>query len=167
MRIRNFVAIDFETANYHRSSICSVGMVVVRNGEIVERVSRLIRPTPNFYTSWNTEVHGITQKMTDDAPTFPEVWEEVSWLIGDLPLIAHNKSFDESCLRAVHERYAMDYTEYPFFCTYQRARKYFGRELPDHRLPTVAKRCGFDLLHHHEALADAEACAWITLNIEF
>ena len=28
----NFAAIDFETANQHASSVCSVGVVVVRNG---------------------------------------------------------------------------------------------------------------------------------------
>lgn len=167
MKVRDFVAIDFETANHHRSSICSVGMVVVRNGEIVESANRLVRPTPNFYSYWNTEVHGITQEMTDEAPTFPEVWEELSQLIGNLPLIAHNKNFDEGCLRAVHEKYAMVYPEYPFLCTYLGARRYFGNALVNHKLPTVAKHCGFDLIHHHDALADAEACAWIALNIEF
>ena len=32
--MENFVAIDFETANGKRSSVCSVGIVVVRDGEI-------------------------------------------------------------------------------------------------------------------------------------
>lgn len=32
----NFVAIDFETANNERTSVCSVGVVIVRNGEIVD-----------------------------------------------------------------------------------------------------------------------------------
>jgi DNA polymerase III epsilon subunit-like protein len=32
----NFVAIDFETANFAQSSVCSVGMVIVKNGEIAE-----------------------------------------------------------------------------------------------------------------------------------
>lgn len=34
----NFAAIDFETANNERTSICSVGVVIVRNGEIADRV---------------------------------------------------------------------------------------------------------------------------------
>ena len=32
----NFAAIDFETANNERTSVCSVGVVVVRNGEFVD-----------------------------------------------------------------------------------------------------------------------------------
>lgn len=31
----NFVAIDFETANSNRSSICSVGIAIVEKGKIV------------------------------------------------------------------------------------------------------------------------------------
>ncbi len=33
----NFAAIDFETANNERSSVCSVGVVIVRGGEIVDK----------------------------------------------------------------------------------------------------------------------------------
>ena len=40
-----------------------------------------------------------------------------------------------------------------------------GTELPNHRLETVASRCGYDLTQHHHALADAEACAAIALRI--
>ena len=35
----NFVAIDFETANFAQSSVCSVGMVIVKNGEKWQRSS--------------------------------------------------------------------------------------------------------------------------------
>lgn len=47
--MKDFVAIDFETANQHRSSVCSVGIVVVKDGEIVDSYYSLIRPTPNYY----------------------------------------------------------------------------------------------------------------------
>lgn len=35
--MKDFAAIDFETANNERSSVCSVGIVVVRDGEIVDK----------------------------------------------------------------------------------------------------------------------------------
>ena len=34
--MRDFAAIDFETANNERTSVCSVGVVIVRDGEIVD-----------------------------------------------------------------------------------------------------------------------------------
>lgn len=162
--MENFAAIDFETANNERTSVCSVGVVVVRDGEIVERFYSLIQPEPNYYLYWNTRVHGLTRADTDNAQVFPYVWSRVEPLIEGLPLVAHNKAFDESCLRAVMRCYQMDYPDYEFYCTCVAARREM-KWLADHQLHTVAEACGFHLENHHHALADAEACAWIAREI--
>ena len=44
----DFAAIDFETANGQRSSVCSVGVVVVREGMVVDSFYSLIKPEPNY-----------------------------------------------------------------------------------------------------------------------
>ena len=110
--MRDFAAIDFETANNERTSVCSVGVVIVRNGEIVDTFYSLIQPEPNYYNYWCTEVHGLTRRDTENAPAFPEVWKQIEPLIEGLPLVAHNKAFDESCLKAVFRCYQMDYPDY-------------------------------------------------------
>lgn len=161
----NFAAIDFETANGNPCSVCSVGVVVVREGRVVEKFYKLIHPVPNYYSPSNVRIHGITKEDTDDADTFPEVWAEVCQRIEGLPLVAHFSRFDERCLKAAFNRFEMTYPGYTFICTCTASRKVFGRSLPNHRLPTVAKRCGYDLSRHHHALADAEACAAIALKI--
>ena len=48
--MKDFAAIDFETANGKRTSVCSVGIVIVKSGRIVNKIYRLIRPAPNYYT---------------------------------------------------------------------------------------------------------------------
>ena len=164
--ITNFAAIDFETANGELNSVCSVGLVIVRDGEITEKFYSLIRPTPNYYYYWNTVVHGLTRNDTDSAPIFPEVWEKIASKIEGLPLVAHNSAFDESCLKAVYRVYRMDYPDYQFYCTCRAARRKFkGVGLPNHKLGTVAAYCGFNLKNHHHALADAEACAAIAQEV--
>lgn len=160
----DFAAIDFETANQCRSSVCSVGVVIVHDGMIVDRFYSLIQPTPNYYTHWTTEIHGLTHNDTDNAPIFPEVWKQINPLIKGLPLVAHNSPFDEGCLRSVFKTYEMEYPEYPFYCTLKASRK-LQPELPNHRLDTVAKTCNFNLTNHHNAIADAEACAAIALKL--
>jgi DNA polymerase-3 subunit epsilon len=162
--MRDFVAIDFETANQHRSSVCSVGIVVVRDGAIVEKFYRLIKPAPNFYSYWNTRCHGLCYEDTVRAGEFPEVWAEIAPKIEGLPLVAHNKSFDEQCLRKCHEVFGMQYPEYEFFCTLVASRRHFPN-LVNHQLHTVSAYVGFELQHHHHALADSEACAAIALKI--
>lgn len=164
--MRDFAAIDFETANFEPTSVCSVGVAIVRHGDLVNRFYSLIHPEPNYYHPINTCVHGLTPADTDTAPVFPEVWAQIAPLIEGLTLVAHNKQFDERCLRAVFRTYQMDYPDYAFRCTLQAARLKWPRHaIPNHRLNTVARLCGYDMLHHHHALADAEACAAIALKI--
>ena len=162
--MKDFAAIDFETANFERCSVCSVGVVVVRGGELVDSFYSLIQPEPNYYTYRCTAVHGLTCCDTDDAPVFSEVWKQVVPHIQGLPLVAHNSAFDEGCLRAVLAYYELPQHTNPFFCTYQKARKLLP-QLVNHKLDTVSAYFGFDLKQHHHALADAEACAHIALEL--
>lgn len=158
--MKDFAAIDFETANYKRDSACSVGVVVVRNGMIVDKFYSLINPGTSWFCF--TDIHGLTKEDTDDAPGFPEVWARIVPMIEGLPLVAHNCSFDRSCLMALCKRYGIPYPDYTFHCTCSRAKI----EIPgleNYQLHTVAAACGYDLTNHHEALADAEACAYIAI----
>ena len=163
--MRDFAAIDFETANEWPSSVCSVGIVVVRGGEIVDRFYSLIHPEPEYYQWFCRQVHGLGPEDTEDAPVFPDVWEKIEPLIEGLPLVAHNARFDEGCLRQVFRVYRMDYPDYEFPDTLAASRRYYGRLLPNHQRQTVAAACAYDLTNHHHALADAEACAYIALKL--
>ena len=161
--MKDFAAIDFETANNERSSVCSVGVVIVRGGEVVDRFYSLIKPEPEYYNYRCSQVHGLCAADTDNAPVFPEVWKLIEPKIAGLPLVAHNKAFDESCLKAVFRVYQMDYPDYDFHCTCIASRKVWPKGR--HTLDVIAARCGYDLAQHHHALADAEACAAIALEI--
>ena len=162
--MNTFAALDFETANQYRSSVCSIGLVFVENNEIVDTYYQLIKPAPNFYSYFNTQIHGLSQHDTEKAPLFPEVWAEILPKIKDLPLVAHNSMFDEGCLRAVLAYYELPQHTNPFFCTYRKACKLLP-QLANHKLDTVSAYFGFNLKQHHHALADAEACAHIALEL--
>ena len=161
----DFAAIDFETANECRCSVCSVGVVIVRGGEIAETFYSLIHPEPEYYQWFCQQVHGLCEEDTQDAPLFPEVWAAIAPKIAGLPLVAHNARFDEGCLKEVFRVYRMDYPDYTFYDTLAASRRHFGCRLPNHQLHTVAAACGYDLTRHHHALADAEACAHIALQL--
>jgi len=141
-------------------------VVIVENGKIADSYYHLIRPLPNYYTLWTTAVHGLTFEDTESAPDFPEVWGEIAPKIRYIPLVAHNKAFDESCLKAAFAAYGMEYPDYKFYCTLIGARRTFRKgTIANYQLHTVAERCGYHLSHHHHALADAEACAHIAMKI--
>jgi DNA polymerase-3 subunit epsilon len=52
-----FTAIDFETATAFHP--CSVGIVTVENGVIVDEFVSLIKPPNNLYSPYTIQVHGI------------------------------------------------------------------------------------------------------------
>ena len=72
LTVNDFAAIDFETANHHPSSVCSVGVVVVRNGQIADKIYRLIYPEPEWYSYWHTQIHGLTVADTENKKGFSE-----------------------------------------------------------------------------------------------
>ena len=164
-KLKNFNSIDFETSNEQPSSVCSVGIVIVRNDIVVNSFYSLIHPEPEYFQWFCQRVHGLSAEDTEDAPVFPEVWERIAPQLEGYPLVAHNARFDEGCLKAAHQVYQMDYQDYQFFDTLSASRRHFGNRLPNHQLQTVAAACGYDLIRHHHALADAEACAAIAMKL--
>jgi len=163
--LSDFAAIDFEAANAELTSACSVGVVIVRNDEIVDRFYSLIKPVPNHYDFWTTKVHGIKKKDTENAESFPAVWYRVAHKVAGLPMVAHGKSFDERVLRALHQYYHIKYPNYPFYCTHLGSQQLVP-DVENHKVQTVALHFGYDIeKNHHNALADAEACAVIAMHI--
>lgn len=138
--LRDFIAIDFETANQEPSSVCSVGVVMVRDGQIADSFYSLIQPEPNYYHYWCQRVHGLSESDTDDAPVFSKVWQlleerivkvfflyqeidDIRYQITTLPFVAHNARFDEGCLKAAFKVYQMDYPDYCFYDTLTASRR--------------------------------------------
>lgn len=164
MEIRNFTAIDFETANNARTSACSIGLVKVENGKIVGECSHLIKPQPNYFISRFIDIHHITPEMVKDAPMFGELWPDIrEWIEDSEALIAHNAPFDMGVLRACLEQEMIRSYLPPHFCTVRLSRQHLPF-LVNHKLNTVCDHFGIEL-NHHEALSDARGCAKIVLEL--
>ncbi|QIM19103.1 3'-5' exonuclease [Leucobacter coleopterorum] len=157
----NFTALDFETANSHPSSACSVGLVRVRAGVVVEHAYWLIKPPPAHaeFLPFNIKIHGITAQMVADARPWQDQLTELTDFIGDDIAVAHNASFDMGVIRAACAESISPTPRLKYLCSVQVSRKTY--EIPSHRLPLAAEAAGFGEFAHHDALADAEACAAI------
>ncbi|MBZ9691791.1 exonuclease domain-containing protein [Clostridium cagae] len=159
----NFVAIDFETANEKRNSPCSIGIVVVKDGEIIEEVHHLIKPKEMRFMPINIGIHGIRPRMVQDELEFDKVWEKIKHYFNENLVIAHNASFDISVLRNTLELYNIEMPNFWYICTMKLSRNFYSN-LDNARLNTVNNFLGYKF-KHHDALADAMACSNILLNI--
>jgi len=158
----NFVAIDFETANYSRTSACAVGMVHVKDSKIIAEETLLIRPPQRQFNF--TYIHGLTWDDVKAEPTFIELWDVINGFISRADfLVAHNASFDRGVLQQCCENYGIPAPSLPFVCTVQLARKQW--DIYPTKLPNVCDYLDIPL-NHHDAASDSQACAKIVIAAE-
>ncbi len=162
----SFVAFDVETANQQWASICQIGMVKVVDGEEVERVSWLCKPPQGMdeFDPYNVDLHGITRDAVADAPHVGELIARVVEFVGDLPLVAHNAQFDATALRNACVATGTPIPPMMFACSLAQARA-AQLDVVNHRLPTLAEFFAVALDNHHDACADAAACAGVMVGL--
>ncbi|KVV14252.1 3'-5' exonuclease [Flavobacterium sp. TAB 87] len=158
----NFAAIDFETATaYHP---CSVGIVTVENGIIVDEFVTLIKPPNNTYSPFTIAVHGIRPDQTINAKSFLEVFPEIQKRLKNRIVVAHNESFDRNVLIKSMALYGLDYESLNINSRWECTVKiYRAKGIKPTKLSDCCREMKIDL-NHHEALSDARACAKLFLK---
>ena len=160
----DFTAIDFETANRSSASACSVGMVKVRDGRVVDTASWLITPPAphDWFSEWNTRIHGIEAHHVEDAQSWAEQFDDLVEFVGGDVFVAHNAGFDMGVINAACAATDLVVPAHSYVCSLNVARRTYT--LDSYRLPVAAMAAGFEDFRHHDALADAEACAAIMIH---
>lgn len=160
----DFTAIDFETANSSSASACAVGLTRVRGGRVVDAAGWLIKPPPGHdrFFELNIGIHGIRPEDVVHAPSWTDQLGRLDAFVGDDVVVAHNAGFDMSVLRRACEVTDAACPSYRYLCSLQVARKTY--DLASYRLPSVAAAAGFLDFAHHDAAADALACAHIMID---
>lgn len=162
--IAPFAAFDVETANEDTGSIIQLGVAVVRGGKVTERYSWMCRPPKGleYFDEANVAIHGITAADVAGEPSFPEQLAKFVDVVGDLDVVAHNARFDFTALSRACRAEGVAAPRLNFACTYMWARQ-MQLGLPNLKLPTLAEAAGTSLENHHDATADAVACAEVAL----
>lgn len=156
--MHDFTALDVETANRNRYSICSIGMVNFKDGRQVDSFYTLIDPEDYFDPS-NIRIHGIKESDVQGAPTFSRILTDMNDFIGDKPVVAHNAQFDFGALKDNYSRYQVALDPIQYACSYL-ISKSLRKDFINHRLNTLCHYYQIDLSHHH-ALSDASAAGMI------
>ena len=158
-----FNAIDVETANADRASICQIGIVHVQDGVVVDRWQTLVNPE-DWFDPWNVSIHGIDEKDVRKSPTLPEVRDELRRRLRGSVLVSHT-SFDRVAFERAMTRYDLEQLQ----VTWLDSAKIVRRAWPERygRKGYGLKNVATDLdisFEHHNALEDARAAAAIVLS---
>ena len=161
---RSFAALDFETATPRRDSACAIGVVIFDDGAVAHRHMQLIRPPDNEYTATNRAIHGISPEDTENAESFPEVWQSAQRLLEGRMVVVHNSDFDMSVLRESFNHYNMEPQELEVVCTLGLARDMLPH-VRSLRLDELAARLKIPFVHH-DVVSDAETAGrlWLVLS---
>ncbi len=158
-----FNAIDVETANADRASICQIGIVHVRDGKVEDKWQSLVNPE-DWFDPWNVEIHGIDEEDVRYSPTLPEIRDELRSRLRGSILISHT-AFDRVAFERAMHRYELEQLQ----VTWLDSAKVVRRAWPErygrrgYGLKNVATDLEIDF-RHHDALEDARAAAEIVLR---
>lgn len=158
--MREFIAIDFETANPKRVSACALGYARVCNYEIIETNGYLIKPVGG-HAPFQSRIHGIKEEHTFDKPEFGELFPEIQDIF-NYPLVAHSL-FDKQVLDALSDHFNLG------LCFEYIDSSSLAKEKLPHikncKLKTLVKHFGLPKFKHHDAAEDAIACAKVFLKL--
>lgn len=158
----SYVALDVETANSFRGSICSIGLVKFQDGEVIDSFYSLINPEEEF-DEFNIFIHGIMPDDVIGSPTFPEIRQKIVDFIGTDIVVAHFAQFDMGALKDAYQKYHLEFDNIEYICSYRLAKAALPGQL-NYKLKRLAKNLNLEL-DHHNALSDAQACGFILEHI--
>ncbi len=159
-----FNAIDVETANSDRASICQIGVVHVQGGIIRDQWSTLVNPR-EWFDPWHVSIHGIDEHTVENSPIFPEIAETLASRLDGSVVVSHT-SFDRVALERATAQHGVN----RFRVEWLDSAKIVRRAWPDrygrrgYGLRNVANDLGISF-QHHDALEDARAAAEIVIRI--
>lgn len=168
--VPDFVAIDFETCNTNRASPIQIGLTRVVNGVPRAPQTSPIMPPPGNRTfdPSLTKIHGLTEADIHGAPEWDEIHQRLIDYVGDLPLVAHNASFERSVIVQSSQSFGFLPRAFDYHCTLSMARRLDPKRAggpESHKLNVLAERYGIEQLAHHDAGDDALVGAHLALHL--
>lgn len=151
--MKDYIVLDLETPNRYANGACSIGIVIVEDGQVVDEKYSLINPETHF-DKFNIAFTGIGPDDVADAPTFPEYYEEIKDLLSDNIIVGQNITFDLSVISKTLTRYNMPIPTFNYFCTLNSAKR--NLNLPSNSLSYIVANVLETTYNAHNAMADAQ-----------
>lgn len=159
-----FFALDVETANHDRASICQIGVACIRPDNSVETWVTYVDPQVDHWAF--TWLHGIDARTVRDAPRFDDVLKMLAGALRGHVVYQHS-GFDRSAVRAACQANGHPEPDWDWKDSVQVARRAWPELKGNggHGLASLKKYFGLTF-EHHDAGEDARAAAEVVLLAE-
>ena len=152
MSSETYYVVDVETANQSLDSICQIGIAFFSDGKMVDGWESLINPQ-DYFAAFNVALHGIGPKTVAQAPCWSDVFPEVRKMLSGAAVASHTY-FDRSAITGACARAGVPAVPYSKWIDTCWISRFAWPELPNHKLPTLARSFGI-AYRAHNALEDA------------
>jgi DNA polymerase III epsilon subunit-like protein len=157
----DYLVLDTETTGIQQAEIVQIGIVDAQGQVLMDRMVRPLNPIPRAAIA----IHGITDSMVADAPTWAETTAEVETLLRDRDLIVYNAVFDRKMMHQSAQQAGLPMTDWKTFSRWWCAMQAFaevygqpnryGRGYRWHKLVNAAQHYHIPVVDAHSALGDA------------
>ncbi|MFL2859157.1 MAG: PolC-type DNA polymerase III [Pontiellaceae bacterium] len=160
-----FIAFDLETTGINPSldKIIEIGAVRFSGSNAMQGFGHLINPEIHIPNEAST-VNGITDEMVKDKPKVQEILGLFAEFCGNLPLVAHNASFDFKFLLEDVKLYKSLAPKGCVLDTLALSRKVFPG-MPNYKLWTLVRHFNFPSGTFHRAEEDSSYCGLLFAKI--
>lgn len=152
--IKDYICIDIENPNARGNSICSIGIIVVKDNKVINKIYSLINPEDRFDIN-NSKITGLCYADVKNAPNFKEYWKEISRLFEENVVVGHNIIYDLNVIAKSLDRYDIDMPKVNYYCTLNISRNTLNLE--SYSLNNICQHLNIILDKHHNALEDSKA----------
>ena len=159
-----FFALDVETANNDRGSICQIGVACVRPDNSIETWVTYVDPQVDRWVF--TYLHGISARTVQGSPTFAEVLPVLRDALKGATVYQHS-GFDRSAIAAACGNCCLSVPQWDWGDSVHVARAAWPelRGNGGHGLASLKQHLGL-MFEHHDAGEDARAAAEVVLRAE-
>lgn len=157
---KEFYVLDTETTGLRDGEIVQIALVHSNGKPLLDTLIKPVRPIPSEATA----IHGITDEMCKDAPSWPEIAENLRHVLEGKLLVVYNATFDRGMMHKSQERHNLPKIEWKEICSWECAmdaysefygewNSYYGNYRWQ-KLSVAASRCGVVVENAHNALGD-------------
>lgn len=160
LKNQNFVILDTETTGLHDGEIVQIAIINSAGETLLDTLIKPVQPIPQDATN----IHGITDEMCKDAPSWPEITGRIESLIANKLLVVYNAVFDRGMMHKTQERHNLPKIEWKdiasWHCAMEAYAEFYGEynhyrgNYKWQRLSLAASRCGVVVENAHNALGD-------------
>jgi DNA polymerase-3 subunit epsilon len=157
---KDFRVLDTETTGLERGEIVQIAIINSAGEILLNTLVKPVEPIP----SDATRIHGITDEMVKDAPSWIDLAPKIKTILEGQLLVVYNAVYDRKMMHQTAERHNLPKVEWKEITTWLCAMEAFAEFYGDYnhyrgsyrwqKLVVAARHCGAWRLDAHDALTD-------------